>query len=299
MKLPLHIAQKLLELSEGRKLPSSQMRHEAVSRLLADGVLVRQIQGRSKTIYCVRDKDALFSHLSNHFGVSDLRVYVQSLKEKDKLTRAEAVAAASDSKLRRVRTFKGFPMNCYRPVEAILNGEPLTILPRPGIFTFIYDYHGFLPAPDVTIVGVENPENFRFIEVQEYLFSGITPLFVSLYPRSGDLLKWLQGIPNPYLHFGDFDFAGIAIFLNEYKRRLGPRARLFVPGNIDELVAVYGNRRLYNAQMHLAPEAMTLEDKEIVELVKILNHRKKGLEQEILIKNGFSSCFGPSPLVIK
>src|SRR3990172_459997 len=280
MKLPLHLAERLLELAEGQRLPSSRMRHEVIAGLLADGVIVRQIQGRSKTIYYVRDKEALFSHLSNHFGISDLRAYVQSLKEKDTLTRAEAVVAASDSKVRRIRTFKGFPVNCYQPVEARLNGKPLKILPRPGLFSFIYDFEAFLPAPDVTIVGVENPENFRFIEAQEYLFDGIKPLFVSLYPRSGDLLKFLQGIPNPYLHFGDFDFAGVGIFLNEYNRRLGPRASFFVPPIIDTLVMRFGNRRLYNAQLHLAPDVSTLEDKKIIRLAKILHHHKKCLEQE-------------------
>jgi len=35
-------------------------------------------------------------------------------------------------------------------------------------------------------------------------------LFVSRYPQtqSKDLLNWLQSIPNPYLHFGDFDLTG-------------------------------------------------------------------------------------------
>ena len=46
-------------------------------------------------------------------------------------------------------------------------------------------------------------------------------LFVCRYPQSNDLIKWLQSIPNRYLHFGDLDFAGINIYLNEFKKYLG------------------------------------------------------------------------------
>ena len=288
MKLPLHLAQRLLELAEGQKLPSSRMRHEVISRLLADGVLVRQIQGRRRTVYCVQDREALSAYLSNHFGINDLRTYILSL-EQDTLTRAEAVGLASDSKIRRVRTFKGFPVSCFEPIETTLRGEPVTVRPQPGLFTFIYEFETFLPSPDITIVGIENPENFRFLETQKYLFPGIRPLFVSRYPQSSDLVRWLQSIPNFYLHFGDFDFAGISIFLNEYRKHLGTKAQFFIPGNIDALVRKYGNRKLYNAQLHQAPDISAIDDPSIIGLISILHFHKKGLEQEILINQGISA----------
>jgi len=119
---------------------------------------------------------------------------------------------------------------------------------------------------------------------QKYLFPGIEPLFVCLYPRSNDLIKWLQTVPNSYIHYGDFDFAGIGIFLNEHEKYLGPRARLFVPEKIDELVGKYGNRKPYNAQLHQAPDMSALKDPAIIRLISILHAHKKGLEQEILIQ---------------
>ena len=43
--------------------------------------------------------------------------------------------------------------------------------------------------------------------------------------QSSDLRTWLQTIPNQYVHFGDFDLAGIHIFLTEFQKHLGTRAR--------------------------------------------------------------------------
>ncbi|MCA6071324.1 MAG: hypothetical protein LE168_02900 [Endomicrobium sp.] len=65
------------------------------------------------------------------------------------------------------------------------------------------------------------------------------PLFVSRYPQnqSKDLIKWLQSIPNNYLHFGDFDFAGIGIYLNEYKKYLTDKAMFLIPENIEKFIA--------------------------------------------------------------
>src|SRR5690606_17515230 len=119
-----------------------------------------------------------------------------------------------------------------------------------GTFKFIYEYEKFILSPDITIVGIENPSNFRHIDKQKYLFSDIKPLFVSRYPQnqSKDLIKWLQSIPNNYLHFGDFDFAGIGIYLNEFKKHLAEKASFFVPDNIEELLKESGNKKRYDEQ---------------------------------------------------
>jgi hypothetical protein len=184
-------------------------------------------------------------------------------------------------------------VSCFEPIETTLCGEPVTVRPQPGLFTFIYDFERFLPSADITVVGIENPENFRFLETQKYLFPGIRPLFVSRYPQSSDLVRWLQRIPNPYLHFGDFDFAGIRIFLNEYRKHLGTKAQFFIPGNIDALVGKYGNRKLYNAQLHQAPDISAIDDPLIQGLIAVLHAHRKGLEQEILInQNVFANKAG-------
>ena len=174
-------------------------------------------------------------------------------------------------------------VNRFIPISATLNGKPHTINPAPGIFQFIYDFEDFIPKKGITIVGIENPENFRHIEKQQYLFQHIRPLFVSRYPQnqSKDLIKWLQSIPNKYLHFGDFDFAGIGIYLNEFKKYLGDKAEFFIPENIEDLIKNFGNKNCYDIQK-INFNVKDIYEKKLLELIEMIHRNKKGLEQEVL-----------------
>lgn len=282
MKLPISIAEKLALMQNGEKLPSSRLRHAVVDSMIENGILKKQIQGRSKTLIYLSQKDKLTDYLDNHFGISDLRSYIEALKQND-LTRSEAIAVASDSKLKSIRTFKGFLVNCYEPIECLFKGESITLQPHEGTFIFIYDFEEFYPCKGTTIVGIENPENFRYILEQRYLFTDIQPLFVSRYPQSRDLIKWLQMIPNNYLHFGDFDFSGLNIYINEYKKHLNERAKYFLPANIEKLLSEKGNRKNHDNQIILFDKSAIVEEN-ILLLLKIIEKYKKGLEQEIFIK---------------
>jgi hypothetical protein len=284
MKIPVSIAEKLISLRSGEKIPASKMKHDTVNEMFDNGILKKQIRGRSKSLIYLPSKQALDVFLQNHYGISDLRNYIEVLKAEE-LTRADAVAVSSNSKLKKVRTFKGFPVNCYSPVPIKINGREVMINPTEGVFQFIYDFERFEIPPEITVVGIENPENFRRIDSQKYLFEDINPLFVSRYPqnRSRDLIKWIQSIPNPYLHFGDFDFAGIGIYLNEYKKYLGDRAKFFIPENIACLISRYGNKDLYDRQkMNYNKKEIT--ETKLLELLETIDSLKKGLEQEILTR---------------
>jgi len=279
MKIPIGIAQKLVQLMGGEVLPASQLKHRVIAKMLEDGVLQVRTIGRSKKQFFIADATHFSNYLKNNFGINDLPQYIYTLENEG--TRADAILASSDSKTRRIRTFKGFLLNAYQAVPATLNGREYIIDSKAGAFTYIYDFEHFSLAPDITIVGVENAENFRFIEEQAYLFYSINPLFVSRYPQSNDLISWLKGIPNNYLHFGDFDFAGINIFKHEFQQYLGKRASFFIPENIERLIVEYGNRDLYDKQLKL--ETKQPLSRGIEHLKGLFHNHKKCLEQEILI----------------
>lgn len=285
MKLPLSIAKKLLSLltKEEDSLPLSSCKHPTVNDMVDAGVLHKTTKGRTRSHLSLLHPEKLENYLSNHFGISSLSDYVGALEKSD-LSRSDAIEVASNSKLKKGRTFEGFLVNCYDPIVCVLNGGKITIHPLQGTFTFIYAYKSFTPPSHITIVGVENADNFREIEQQRSLFKGITPLFVSRYPQnqSKDLLKWLQGIPNTYLHFGDFDFSGLNIYFNEYKKHLGGKAQFFIPPAIEALISSKGNRDLYNKQ-HLQFDEDKVDDVSITNLLKLIRKHKKGLEQEVLI----------------
>jgi len=284
MKLPIYIAENLILLQKGDKIPYSKIRHEIIEEMIESGILKKQILGRSKALIYLTKKQALNDFLQNIYEIPDLQNYID-VSIKSDLTRAEAVAISSDSKLKAIRTFKGFLINCYSSIQVVIDNRQITLNPQEGTFQFIYDFEKFSVPQDITIVGIENPENFRYIDKQKYLFENIKPLFVCRYPQnqSRDLIKWLQSIPNQYLHFGDFDFAGIKIYLNEYKKYLADKASFFVPANTEELIANHGNRKLYNIQKGEFNEKIITEIA-LSNLINLINKHKKGLEQEIFIR---------------
>ncbi len=283
MKLPIHIAKKLQQLLQpGTSIASSTMQHTVVTKMLEDGLLQKQQIGKTKALLFIQNKENVAAYLSNHFGISNMEEYIATL-EGEEQSRSANVAISGDSKLQSVRTFKGFLINTYDAIRADLSGNAIVVYPLPGSYTFIHDCENFIPDPVVTIVGIENPENFRLIEKQRYLFAHIQPLFVSRYPQSNDLIKWLSAIPNKYLHFGDFDFAGINIYQNEFKKQLGERARFFLPENTELLLQKFGNRDLFNRQYNASQDYSSIAEKNIQEVVRLMLKYKKALEQEVFI----------------
>ncbi|MCC5920743.1 MAG: hypothetical protein JJU23_08685 [Cyclobacteriaceae bacterium] len=281
VKLPLKIAKVLKEMSNGVIVGASTAKHAVIEELIAEGVLERR--GRvQKKVFLVNQK-GLDLFLKNKFGIHHLPTYISRM-EADNSERNQLVAAASDSKLKYQRSFKGFLINAYEPISCLYQGEEQTLEFRDGIYQFMANYEAFVPNPTITIVGIENPENFRFIHRQRYLFNDYRALFVSRYPQSQnkDLIRWLQSIPNAYLHFGDFDFAGINIYRQEYQKHLGDRASFFLPSGLDKLIERHGNRKLYN-QQNLNKKAILENEESLERLITILHKHKKGLEQEILI----------------
>lgn len=283
MKLPISIAANLVRLQRGEKIPFSKMKHESIEIMLENGILIKQTIGRSKAIINLPDSEKLNVYLQNHYGIENLKYYVEGLY-KINLTRSEAVDISSNSKLKYVRTFKGFLLNSLEPIECKLNDIQFAIYPAEGTFTFVYDFESFIPAENVTIVGIENPSNFRFIQKQQKLFKELKPLFVSRYPQSKDLIRWLQTIPNHYIHFGDFDFAGLNIYINEFKKHLQEKATFFLPPDVSELLERKGNRDNYSNQK-VQFDRREIKEENVLTLLSIIDKYKKGLEQEIFIEN--------------
>lgn len=282
-KIPLHIAEKLLLLQQGETISASSAKHAVIDEFVDENIVQRT--GRVQKSLSVLNNDRLKVYLQNKFGINDLNKYIKTLKRSD-FKRTDLTEVSSNSKLKKVRTFKGFLVNSYSPIQAVINGNSILINPEIGTFAFVSDFENFEIPSNITIVGIENPENFRYIEKQKYLFENIKPLFVCRYPQNQhkDLINWLQSIQNPYLHFGDLDFAGIGIYLNEYKKHLDSRATFFIPDNANELLERYGNRGLYDNQKNNF-SIKVIEEIKLNQLITAIHQCKKGLEQEVFIKS--------------
>lgn len=281
MKMSLKIAKILVRLINGESVPNSTAKSQIIEELIAENILFRK--GKHKKHLELINEEGLQMYLANQLQINNLNDYVSALENKES-TRAEFVQITTDSKHSKERTFKGFLVNCYTTIKAELNEQAITINPSLGSFIFIYDYETFKIPKGITVVGVENPRNFRHIQEQKYLFEDINPLFISRYPQNQnkDFIKWMKSISNNYLHFGDFDIAGIGIYINEYKCHLSNKATFFVPGNIEMDIKKNGNRKRFDNQK-INFDINKTQEPSIKNLINIINAEKKGLDQEYYI----------------
>ena len=122
------------------------------------------------------------------------------------------------------------------------------------------------------------------IRKQKWLFDSLFPnkqiLFVSRYPQNAlaDLREWLLRIPNHYVHFGDFDLAGIHIYLSEFYAYLGDRASFLIPGDI-EMRLKEGNSELYDRQYEKFKN-LNVVDVRVLPLVDLIRRYCRVYEQE-------------------
>ena len=250
MKITASLIDKLIRLRDGESIPASKLRGEWVSELESDGVIVSTSHGSRRVLFVPQPEAFLQALSAFDERLSDLDLMRDTLQIGE-TSRSVQASATGNSKLIAVRSCPGFPINTYEPIACLLNGREIIVNPQEGSFMFISDWQSFSIPQDVVVVGIENMENFRLIRQQRALFEGtIGParlLFVSRYPQSSDLRSWLQTIPNRYVHFGDFDLAGISIFLTEYHAYLGERSSFFIPSDIEQRLP-NGSLERYNAQ---------------------------------------------------
>ena len=256
-------------------MAGSRLGSRLTEELLAEGLLVVVTRGSRKS-YRARNIAALKSYLID----KDESYRILDVHSSD--SRASLAAETGNSKLLAVRSCPGFPVNCYEPIQCLLNGAPFVVNPSEGSFIFIDTWQKFVIPEDVVVVGIENMENFRMIRRQRQLFVreiGNSPLlFVSRYPQSTDLRQWLQSIHNRYVHFGDFDLAGINIFLTEFHKYLGNRSKYLIPSDIEQRLAK-GSQDRYNSQYDKY-HTLHCDIPYLQFLIDLINKHHRGYDQE-------------------
>lgn len=268
----------LLKLMDGESVAASTLRKDFAETLLAEGLLTVQTHGSRRSFRAIGIV-ALKNYLQAHY--EELRT-IGDINQESYATRSEQAADTGNSKLVMVRSCPGFSINSYNPITCSLSGNDFVINPPEGSFVFIDNWKEFTIPEVVVVVGIENMENFRMIRHQRKLFESVlgdVPLiFVSRYPQSKDLRKWLQCIPNKYIHFGDFDLAGIHIYLTEFYNYLGNRSCFFVPSDIEKRLAK-GSSIRYNKQ-HGKYQTLHCDIQYLQSLIDLINKYHRGYDQE-------------------
>lgn len=102
---------------------------------------------------------------------------------------------------------------------------------------------------------------------------------MSRYPQSTDLRRWLCAIPNRYLHFGDFDLAGINIFLAEFYQYLGKeRSSYLIPDDIETRLKS-GSGKRYDEQYRRFKD-IKADTLELQQLINLIHRERKAYDQE-------------------
>ena len=274
------ISASIQALMAGEQVAGSRISNKLLEELLAEGLLLVNSRGSRKS-YRARDAEAL-----KRFLIDKYEVY-RILEVDASDSRASMAKETGNSKLMMLRSCPGFLINSYENIECLLNGKPFLVNPQEGSFIFISDWEQFSIPEDVVVIGVENMENFRMIRKQRVFFEkylithGLSKkvIFVSRYPQSTDLRKWLCTTPNHYLHFGDFDLAGINIFLSEFQQFIGKeRSSYLIPNDVESRLKS-GSRKRYDEQ-YCRYKDIKSDICELQQLIDIINRERKAYDQE-------------------
>jgi len=274
------ISASIKALMAGEQVAGSKINNKLLEELLAEGLLLVNSRGYRKS-YRARDVNTLKRYLID----KDENYRMMEVDVLD--SRASMAAETGNSKFITIRSCPGFPINSYEPIDCLLCGEPFLVNPQEGSFFFVSEWEKFTIPKDVVVIGIENMENFRMIRKQKAFFENYLQthglsnkvLFVSRYPQSTDLRKWLSTISNHYLHFGDFDLAGINIFLSEFQQFIGnDRSSYLIPDDIESKLKS-GSRKRYDEQLcHF--NHLQSNNSELQRLINLIHYERKAYDQE-------------------
>ena len=282
MKLTLRLVENLKRLLYGVSIPYSALPQSLVESLTEEGLLSIAYHGTRRCVMA-RNTEALAGALPRYNeALKDLDAAKGLLSEDN--SRAAQAAISGNSKTNNKRAMPGFLVNSYNRLDYMICGQPFTMEPAEGSAIYIANWQTFVPPVSTLIIGIENTENFLRIREQRNFFDDFLQqeeseiLFVSRYAFSSDLMDWLASIPNRYLHFGDFDLAGIDIFLNQFKPHVKERGSFLIPSDIERRLK-NGSRKRYD-EHYQKYSNLTTTDEALNHLISLIHKYRRTYDQE-------------------
>lgn len=282
MRLTLRLIENLKQLLRGESIPYSALPKSLVEPFVEEGILSVVYH---KTKRCLRapNSTALVGALPKYNeALKDLDAAERLLTEDS--SRAAQAAISGNSKTSSKRAMPGFLVNSYNRIDCMICGQLFTMEPSEGSAVYIANWQTFVPPFSTLIIGIENTENFLRIREQRNFFDDFLQqeeseiLFVSRYAFSSDLMDWLASIPNRYLHFGDFDLAGIDIFLNQFKPHVEERGSFLIPSDIERRLK-NGSRKRYD-EHYQKYSNLTTTDEALNHLISLIHKYRRTYDQE-------------------
>jgi len=257
---------------------------EIVAKLKLNGAVTNS-QKRSRKYIDLVNEENIFLFLRNYDylidSVEELDNYIEIFFDK-KVPRDTIQQYHNNSKAKTSKSMHGLYLSSLQKLDITLDGNTICILPNDGLGYFFFHTQKVEVSKSTIIVGVENYQVVWFAKRYEKFFDKPNILFVY---KSAYMLEWISTLENEYIHFGDYDLAGVNIYLNTIVPRLvkSKTHSMFIPENIEQLIEKHGISELYEKQKQY--KNLRTDDAEITCLIEIITRFKKGFEQE-----GLSLC---------
>ena len=289
----------LLKLSENKSCYYKDIPdNKVIKELEKTGAI--SVLGKPKIIF-LNSEEAVINYLkkSNKFIADDIKTLKETiieLKNGNIVSKTDIAKHFETTKDKNSKSFYGIhinvlnPVNVYKPQQ---NGkkEIFTLNPISNGSYFFF-YKNIIEIPDDTIVvGVENPEvlfELHLYNKKYFNFNSEKAVFILIKDNlTKYFYKWISNYNGKYIHWGDYDIAGIAIFLYEIYPKLKRKdlAEIFIPEWVYKAIPEIGNNKHYNTHMRkfdinklleLLPKKYTNAKK----LLGTIQKYKKSLEQE-------------------
>ncbi len=284
MRLSLSLAKKIFKLVEEKSLNNSEFKNPKVLKELIDyGIVHLQVKGQ-KTKILLLSLAKLELYLHKVYGIERLDDFIYEGLNPLK-SRAGISQVSSDTKNFQTEVQAGMYLASYETINIKINATDQLLNTPDMSALFIHKNAKLTLHKDILVVGVENFENLSSISKQAYLFKDSRKK-VFIY-RNNCFREFLSSCFNDYLHFGDFDLAGINIYLNEIVPRLPhERHSFFLPDNISELLDK-GNAQDYFVHLKKFPNVKA-KAPYLKDFIALLHQKKRSLHQEFLINNAFN-----------
>jgi hypothetical protein len=244
------------------------------------------VSGKPALIY-LNDAEALFGIVkSNGYNVNcieDLDYFIEEKNEPK--SRDEIADNYSHTKRVESKSFNGLMISVFDKLEVNYNDKKQYFYALDGSGLFLHYTSKLQLDDDVIVVGVENPQVLWYINNYKHLFENDKKylfLCISEYKTTYQY-KWLESFSGEYIHFGDFDLAGINIYLNTIvpKLKKAKSHSFLIPDNIYEIIKKKNYMLDYSNQTRYL-NITSKEDKNLQKLIEFIKSHKITIEQEDL-----------------
>lgn len=283
MKLNKKAFENIKRLLEGEVIRGKNLsKKEPYNFLKLNGsIVVEKVTAQREKAYLLSFENLFLALQNQGYNITNIEGVNEQLEAFSKTSpRDEIQKLQTSTKAKRSPSLKGLFVSALDDVNVKLNGDDVVIKANNGMSYFFFHTEKIEISKELVIVGVENYQALWFAKKYERFFEGKKFLFISV---NAYMLEWIEGVENEYIHFGDFDLAGLNIYANRVVPHLKKcnKHSYFIPSNIEELIEKYGDPALYLKQLRY--KETSLGGKELEALRDVMIHHKKVVEQEGII----------------